>query len=152
MCGISGWFDMEGLRHPDEALLRRMNFAIEHRGPDGDGFYFGPGVALGHRRLAIIDLANGAQPMSSTDASIIVSFNGEIYNFRELQRELVSLGHTFQTSSDTEVIIRAWQQWDLGALDRLNGMFAFALFDKRRQRLLLARDRLGEKPLFYALL
>lgn len=150
MCGISGWFDLKGMREPDQELIAAMNLAIAHRGPDGDGFYFAPGLGLGHRRLAIIDLTGGQQPMLSSDRSIAISFNGEIYNFHELRQELAGLGHSFRTNSDTEVIIQSWRQWGTACLSRLRGMFAFALFDMKEQSLLLARDRLGEKPLFYA--
>jgi asparagine synthase (glutamine-hydrolysing) len=152
MCGIAGIFDCRGQGEPDRRLLRRMTEILEHRGPDGDGFYHGPGVGLGHRRLAIIDLAGGAQPIFNEDRTVCVVFGGEIYNFQELMSELSSLGHVFRTRCDTEVIVHAWEEWGEGCLDRFNGMFAFALVDERRETLFLARDRFGEKPLYYSLL
>ena len=152
MCGIAGWFDSGGDKPADRALITRMTDALAHRGPDGQGFYFGPGIGLGHRRLAIIDLATGDQPMLNRSRSIALVFNGEIYNFRDLRRELISRGHRFDSASDTEVIIHAWEEWQENCLERLTGMFAFALWDATRRTLFLARDRLGEKPLYYALL
>lgn len=149
MCGIVGLFDLRGARPVDGNLLRRMNAAIGHRGPDGDGFFEVPGVGLAQRRLAIIDLAGGKQPMFNGDGSVAVVFNGEIYNFRELRRELQALGHVFRTSSDTEAIVHGWDAWGPGCLDRLNGMFAIALWDSRKRQLFLARDRLGEKPMYW---
>ena len=129
-----------------------MTDILAHRGPDGDGFYFAPGIGLGHRRLAIIDLAGGDQPLFNEDRTVCVVFNGEIYNFPELMTELSALGHVFRTRCDTEVIVHAWEEWGEACLDRFNGMFAFALLDERRQTLFLARDRLGEKPLYYSFL
>ena len=152
MCGISGWFDTAGDRPVDRALITKMTDALAHRGPDGQGFYFGPGIGLGHRRLAIIDLTTGDQPMFNRSRSIGLVFNGEIYNFRDLRRELISRGHRFDTVSDTEVIIHAWEEWQENCVERLSGMFAFALWDATRRTLFLARDRLGEKPLYYAFL
>jgi asparagine synthase (glutamine-hydrolysing) len=150
MCGIAGWIDLEPAA---PAILAAMTSAIAHRGPDGDGAFHGQGdggveVALGHRRLAIIDPAGGVQPMLSEDGRHALVFNGEIYNFRDLQAELEGLGHRFRTRSDTEVLLAAYQAWGDGCLPRLRGMFAFALWDGVRQRLLLARDRFGKKPLF----
>ena len=150
MCGISGWFDFTGKRPPDEARARAMNDAIRHRGPDGEGFHFEPGLAFGHRRLAVIDLQTGAQPMFTEERRIAVVFNGEIYNYRELRAILQQLGHVFHTRSDTEVILRSWVQWGRKCVERLHGMFAFALWDGREETLFMARDRLGEKPLHYA--
>ncbi len=152
MCGISGWFDMDGLRQPDRRMAKAMNDAIAHRGPDGEGFYFEPGIALGHRRLAIIDLQTGEQPMFTEGNRISIVFNGEIFNYRELRRGLEQRGHSFRTKSDTEVILRAWVEWGGECVDRLHGQFAFALWDRSEQTLFLARDRLGEKPLYYAML
>jgi asparagine synthase (glutamine-hydrolysing) len=152
MCGISGWFDTKTERPPERALVRAMNDALAHRGPDGEGFHFAPGIGLGHRRLAIIDLSTGDQPMASADGTLQIVFNGEIYNFRELRGELESLGRSFRTRSDTEVILEAFRQWGEAALSRLSGQFAFALWDATAQCLTLARDRLGEKPLYYSLL
>jgi asparagine synthase (glutamine-hydrolysing) len=150
MCGITGWFDTGGRRPPDQALVRAMNDAIQHRGPDGEGFHFEPGIGLGHRRLAIIDLQTGGQPMFTEKGRIAIVFNGEIYNYRELRDHLQSLGHVFETRSDTEVILRAWVHWGRNCVGHLHGMFALALWDRREQMLFLARDRLGEKPLYYA--
>jgi asparagine synthase (glutamine-hydrolysing) len=127
-----------------------MTQALHHRGPDGGAVTVLPGLAFGHRRLAIIDLADGAQPMASADGGVLVTYNGEIYNFPELRAELEALGHRFRTRCDTEILIEGWRAWGRGLLDRLNGMFAFALWDEPRQILFLARDRLGEKPLYYA--
>jgi asparagine synthase (glutamine-hydrolysing) len=150
MCGFVGWFDLNGERGADRALVSAMNTAISHRGPDGDGFYFGPGVALGHRRLAIIDLSTGDQPKFDISGTIGVTYNGEIYNYRELRAELIERGHKFQTSSDTEVILEAWREWKQDCVGHFRGMFAFALWDSNEQTLFIARDRLGEKPLYYA--
>lgn len=150
MCGIVGFVHADAARPADAARLRRMADVISYRGPDGEGFHVDGNVALGHRRLSIIDLATGDQPMTSDDGTITISFNGEIYNFVELREELLSLGHHFRTSSDTEVIIRAYQQWGVDCQLHFNGMWAFALWDRHRRRLLLSRDRLGEKPLHYA--
>src|SRR5512142_578597 len=152
MCGISGWFDMTGLRAPDRLMVKAMTDAIAHRGPDGEGFHFEPGLALGHRRLAIIDLATGEQPMFTEGNRICLVFNGEIFNYRELRLVLEQRGHAFRTKSDTEVILRAWVEWGGDCVDYIHGQFAFALWDRSEQTLFLARDRLGEKPLYYAIL
>jgi asparagine synthase (glutamine-hydrolysing) len=152
MCGIAGLFDIKSWRPFDAALLTRMTNVIAHRGPDGSGLHLEPGVALGHRRLAIIDLAGGEQPMRSADGALTVSFNGEIYNFRELRAELQAGGAGFVTRSDTEVLLHGWRAWGEGLFRRLQGMFAFALWDAREQTLVLARDRFGKKPLHYAAL
>src|SRR5712692_668829 len=149
MCGIAGIFRCDGAA-PGPELLRAMTTAIAHRGPDGDGFFCDGPVGLGHRRLAIIDLVTGDQPMSADDGSAVLIFNGEIYNFRELRRELEARGAAFRTTSDTEVILRAYEAWGVDCLPRLRGMFTFALWDKARRRLFLARDRVGIKPLVYA--
>lgn len=152
MCGIAGIVDLEGTRTADRALLERMTDALTHRGPDESGYHIEPGAALGHRRLSIIDLASGQQPMSDEAGEVWLSYNGEIYNFRELRSELEAAGYAFRTRSDTEVLLRAWQHWGERCVERLRGMFAFAVWDRRRRTLFLARDRLGIKPLFYALL
>jgi len=152
MCGIAGIFDYIGQVEIDRTLLRRMTGILGHRGPDGDGFHFGPGIGLGHRRLAIVDLATGDQPLYNEDGTICVVYNGEIYNFQPLMSELAARGHVFHTRCDTEVIVHAWEEWGTACLDRFNGMFAFALWDAPRQVLFLARDRLGEKPLYYSFL
>jgi asparagine synthase (glutamine-hydrolysing) len=152
MCGITGLFDTRGRRDFDRALVQRMNDTQSHRGPDGEGLHLEPGVALGHRRLSIIDIATGQQPLCNEDGSVIVVFNGEIYNFQELIPELQALGHVFHTRSDTEVIVHGWEAWGEGCVERFRGMFAFALYDRNRETLFLARDRLGVKPLYYSLL
>ena len=150
MCGIAGIIHPNPDRPVDPALVERMRDALVHRGPDGAGVWSGPGIGLGHRRLAIIDLAGSPQPMASADGRCVIVFNGEIYNFRELRRELQGAGHVFRTAGDTEVILAAYAQWGTGCLDRFDGMFAFALYDSARRQVLLARDRLGVKPLYYA--
>ncbi len=150
MCGLVGIVDVRESRPIDGTLLRAMNDTLTHRGPDGDGMHLEPGVGLAHRRLSIIDLAAGEQPMFNEDGSVCVVYNGEIYNFRELADELTALGHRFRTHCDTEVIVHAWEQWGPDCVTRFNGMFAFALWDRNQRRLFLARDRLGIKPLYYA--
>lgn len=150
MCGIAGIFDVKGRRDVDQPLLRRMNTALTHRGPDGEGYHVEAGLGLAHRRLAIIDLQGGQQPIYNEDGSILVVFNGEIYNYKSLRCELESKGHRFRTESDTEIIVHAWEEWAADSVSRLWGMFAFALWDQRQETLLLARDRLGKKPLYYS--
>jgi asparagine synthase (glutamine-hydrolysing) len=152
MCGITGIFDTRGKRDIDRAVLQRMNESQHHRGPVEGGVHVEPGVGLGHRRLSIIDLSTGQQPLYNEDGSVCVVFNGEIYNYQELIPELQSLGHSFHTRSDTEVIVHAWEAWGDRCVERFRGMFAFVLWDRARETLFLARDRLGVKPLFYALL
>ena len=151
MCGIVGLFDTRGRRDFDRDLVTRMNEAQHHRGPDEGDLHVEPGVGLGHRRLSIIDLSTGQQPLWNEDRSVVVIYNGEIYNYRSLIPELTALGHTFRTRSDTEVIVHAWEEWGEDCVTRFRGMFAFALFDRNRETLFLARDRLGVKPLHYAL-
>jgi asparagine synthase (glutamine-hydrolysing) len=150
MCGIVGIFDLTGQRTIDRELLSRMNESQHHRGPDEGGLHTEPGVGFGHRRLSIIDLASGQQPLFSRDGSLVVTFNGEIYNFMEVRAELERLGYDFATHCDTEVIVYAWDAWGEACVDRFRGMFAFAVWDRGRQALFLARDRLGVKPLYYA--
>ena len=149
MCGIVGIVHGDD-REPDRQLLRRMNDLHSHRGPDGDGFHVERGVAFGHKRLSIIDLAGGAQPMYNEDGSVVTVYNGEIYNFRELREELETRGHQFSTNADTEVIVHGWEEWGPDCVRHFNGMFAFALWDRNSRTLFLARDRLGIKPLYYA--
>jgi len=151
MCGIAGLFDVAGRVEFGRDLLQAMNQTQFHRGPDEDGLFLEPGVALAHRRLSIIDLSSGQQPMFSADGNLCVVYNGEIYNFAELGRELRELGYAFRTRCDTEVILYAWQEWGTACVTRFRGMFAFALYDRARQSLFLARDRLGIKPLYYAM-
>jgi asparagine synthase (glutamine-hydrolysing) len=145
-------FDTRFRRDPDRSLAQRMNTVLSHRGPDGEGIHVEPGLALCHRRLAIIDLATGQQPLYNEDGSVVVVYNGEIYNYQSLIPELQALGHSFRTRSDTEVIVHAWEAWGERCVERFRGMFAFALWDRNRDTLFLARDRLGVKPLHYALL
>ncbi|MEO6697224.1 MAG: asparagine synthase (glutamine-hydrolyzing), partial [Gammaproteobacteria bacterium] len=152
MCGIVGLFDTRAQRETDRVLLERMNQSQFHRGPDEGGMHFEPGLGLGHRRLSIIDLSSGQQPLFNEDGSVVVVFNGEIYNFPDLMEELKNLGHTFRTHCDTEVIVHAWEQWGEACVQRFRGMFAFGLWDRNRHTLFLARDRLGVKPLYYAVL
>lgn len=150
MCGIVGIFDIQGKSEIDRELLSRMNEAQFHRGPDEGGLHTEPGLGFGHRRLSIIDLSSGQQPMHSRDGNVVLTYNGEIYNFLELRQELEALGYVFKTHCDTEVIVYAWQAWGEACVERLRGMFAFAIWDRAQQMLFLARDRLGIKPLFYA--
>ncbi len=150
MCGIAGFVDFGGHRRDAAAArIKVMTDVIAHRGPDGEGFFVDDFVALGHRRLAIIDVAAGQQPMSALDGKVQVVFNGEIYNFLDVRAELESKGHLFRTRSDTEVILGAYLEWGEACVDRLHGMFAFAIWDARHRSLLLARDRVGKKPLYY---
>jgi len=152
MCGIVGIFDTSERREVNRELLTRMNESQHHRGPDECGLHLEPGVGLGHRRLSIIDLSTGQQPLWNEDHSVVVVFNGEIYNYRQLMAELATLGHTFRTRSDTEVIVHAWEEWGESCVTRFRGMFAFAIYDRARSTMFLARDRLGVKPLHYAML
>ena len=149
MCGIAGFVNRAG-EAADRAIAERMTAALRHRGPDGDGIYCQGPVALGHRRLSIIDVSGGAQPLSNEDATVWVSYNGELYNELELRPELESRGHRYRTLSDTETLVHLYEEEGLNFVKRLNGMFALALWDEARQRLVLARDRMGQKPLFHA--
>ncbi|MDR1063789.1 MAG: amidotransferase 1, exosortase A system-associated [Azoarcus sp.] len=152
MSGIVGLFDVQGQRDFDCTLVRGMNESLRHRGPGDGRLHLEPGLALGHRRLPVIDLAAGQQPLLNEDGSVALVFDGEIYNFQALASELAALGHVFRTRSDTEVIIHAWEAWGESCVGHFRGMFAFALWDRARQTLFLARDRLGAKPLYYAAL
>lgn len=143
MCAIAG-FNFE-----DKSLIRKMCDVMAHRGPDGEGYYSGSSITLGHRRLSIIDLETGNQPVYNEDGSIVVVYNGEIYNFRELRAALETRGHRFSTASDTEVIVHAYEEFGRDCVKHFNGMFAFALYDAGRDELFLARDRCGVKPLHY---
>lgn len=150
MCGIAGVFALDG-RPAATAVVQRMTDAIAHRGPDGEGVWVEEGCGLGHRRLAIIDLSEGGrQPMATPDGRYVITYNGELYNFHELRTELQGRGRRFASRSDTEVVLAAFAEWGLDALDRFNGMFAFALYDREERRLTLARDRYGVKPLYVA--
>ena len=152
MCGITGIFDTREARPIAHPVLHRMNESQTHRGPDEGSLHLEPGVGLGHRRLSIIDVATGQQPLFNEDHSVVIVFNGEIYNYQELIPELQALGHVFRTKSDTEVIVHAWEAWGEDCVQRLRGMFAFALWDRNRQTFFMARDRLGVKPMHYAVL
>ena len=152
MCGIVGIFDTQLQRDIDQELLARMNQTQFHRGPDEGGLHTEAGLGFGHRRLSIIDLSSGQQPLFNEDGSVVVTYNGEIYNYPELMQELAKLGHTFRTHCDTEVIVHAWEQWGEACVERFRGMFAFGLWDRSKKTLFLARDRMGVKPLYYALL
>ena len=152
MCGIVGIFETRSQNTIDRDLLARMNDSQRHRGPDEEGLHMAPGLGLGHRRLAIIDLAEGQQPLFNADRSVVVVYNGEIYNFKELTEELKSAGYRFKTHSDTEVIVHAWAEWGEACVERFRGMFVFALWDSKKETLFLARDRIGIKPLYYSLL
>ena len=152
MCGIAGAFDTVARRTLPRDRVERMNDSQTHRGPDEGGSHFEPGLGLAHRRLSIIDVSTGQQPLFNEDSTVAVIFNGEIYNYQELMAELIALGHSFRTKSDTEVIVHAWESWGPHCVKRFRGMFAFALWDRRAETLFLARDRLGVKPLYFALL
>ncbi len=148
MCGIAGVLYSDSRRSVTEDLLTRMGDAIAHRGPDGAGTYRGQSVGLVHRRLAIIDLAGGQQPLGNEDDSLQIVFNGEIYNYRELRRLLEARGHLFRTNSDTEVLVHLYEDLGPAMCRELRGMFAFAIWNTKTQELFLARDRIGVKPLY----
>jgi len=151
MCGIAGVVWADPLRPVERATLERMGAALAHRGPDGEGNWIGAGVGLAHRRLNAIDLSiAGRQPMPNEDGSVLAVFNGETYNFAELRAELEAKGHRFRSRTDTEVLVHLYEEHGDAAFERLEGMFAFGLWDAQRRRLLLARDRVGKKPLKYA--
>ncbi len=153
MCGISG-FVLKGRSADSSGLLRKMANVISHRGPDDEGFLEtqsssgGYSIGLAHRRLSIIDLGAGHQPIGNEDGSVQIVFNGEIYNYQSLRNDLISRGHQFKTASDTETIVHAYEEYGDQCVERLRGMFAFAIWDARRDRLFMARDRFGKKPLF----
>ena len=146
MCGIVGLVT----KKEKENTIKLMNDRIKHRGPDGDGYFIDGDVALGHRRLSIIDLSTGDQPMFNEDGSVVTVFNGEIYNYQELKEELIALGHDFKTKSDTEVLVHGYEEWHTDLPKHLRGMFAFAIYDKNKNEVFLARDNFGIKPLYYA--
>ncbi|MCI5044844.1 MAG: asparagine synthase (glutamine-hydrolyzing), partial [Aquisalinus sp.] len=150
MCGIAGILDIKGQRQIDRDALTRMTDALAHRGPDGEGFFIEDGIGLGHRRLAIIDLAGGKQPFATHTGNTVLSFNGEIYNYADLRQSLSQRSITLRTQSDTEALAELWEMDGPEALSQLVGMFAFAAWDKEMRTLTLVRDRLGEKPLYYA--
>lgn len=151
MCGITGWVDFGRDLRAERSTLEAMTATMICRGPDAGGVWCSERAGIGHRRLSVIDIEGGAQPMRAPgDQDVALTFSGEIYNFSELRQELQAHGHVFRTRSDTEVLLHSYLQWGAGCLPRLNGMFAFAIWDGRRQELVLARDRLGIKPLYYA--
>ena len=148
MCGIAGIIGRQPLSPADLEAVRRMNEALRHRGPDGEGTFSKGPVSLAMRRLSIIDLEGGWQPLLNEDHSLVLVANGEIYNFPELRKDLVARGHRFSTAGDCETILHLYEEHGANCVHYLRGMFAFALWDSRRRRLLLARDRMGEKPLY----
>jgi asparagine synthase (glutamine-hydrolysing) len=150
MCGITGIYNFEASQGIEQQTLRKMTDVLHHRGPDGSGLYAKENVGLGHRRLSIIDLTTGDQPMFNKDKSIAIVLNGEIYNYIELREQLIKLGCRFTTTSDTEVVIQAYETWGVDCLEKFNGMWAFALWDDRKKQLFISRDRIGEKPVFYS--
>ncbi|MFQ5754280.1 MAG: asparagine synthase (glutamine-hydrolyzing), partial [bacterium] len=151
MCGICGKINSDPDKLVETNLIKRMTDTLEHRGPDAEGIYVYNQVGLGHRRLKIIDLEGGKQPMFNEDGSVVIVYNGEIYNFQELRDVLQKCAHVFKTRSDTEVLLHGFEQWETGLFNRLNGMFAFAIWDAREKTLFMARDRMGKKPLYYFL-
>jgi len=151
MCGICGVWNYKSDSPIEKTVVRRMAQVMTHRGPDDEGFYFDSDIGLGHRRLSIVDLEGGHQPMSNEDDTVWLVCNGEIYNHLKLRRELVSKGHVFKTRSDSEVIIHLYEEFGEEFMGKLNGMFAIALWDEKQKKLILARDRLGIKPLSYAI-
>ncbi len=150
MCGVCGIYNYGSGAPPDRDVVQAMTDSIAHRGPDGEGSYFDGEVGLGHRRLSIIDVTGGKQPLTNEDGSVWITFNGEIYNFKDLVADLEKRGHTFRTRTDTEVIVHGYEEWGDDVVLKLNGIFAFGLWDSRRKRLLVARDHFGVKPMYYA--
>src|SRR5580704_10510819 len=149
MCAICGIVNFDQTDLVDRSVIDRMTEALAHRGPDDDGFFVEGQVGIGFRRLSIIDLGGGRQPIFNEDRSAAIVFNGEIYNYRDLAAELAAAGHAFKTRSDTETILHAYEEYGDDCVQHLRGMFAFAIWDRKRRRLLMARDRLGIKPLYY---
>ena len=152
MCGIAGLFDLMDRRPVDAGILQRMTRALKHRGPDDEGYLTEPGIGLGHRRLSIIDLAGGHQPLFNETGTVSVIYNGEIYNYREVMSELAARGHRFRSRSDAEAVLHGWEEWGEACVERFRGMFAFAVWDGDKRALFLGRDRLGVKPLYWSVL
>ena len=148
MCGICGIFNSDGAQQVNRATLEAMNRQIVHRGPDDDGFFVEENVGLAMRRLSIIDIQTGHQPLSNEDGSVWIVFNGEIYNHQDLRKDLEAKGHRYRSRSDTETIVHLYEEYGRDCVDHLRGMFAFAIWDRNQGKLLLARDRLGIKPLY----
>ncbi len=149
MCGICGIFSSRNLANNSE-IISEMNDVLHHRGPDDSGIYIDENIALGHKRLSIIDLSKaGHQPFTSDDGNFILTFNGEIYNFRDLRTILIGLGYKFKTQTDTEVLLKSYMHWGEKAVEKLNGMFSFAIWNKKNKELFIARDRYGIKPLYF---
>ncbi len=151
MCGITGYIDMRDERNADKGILKRMADKIVHRGPDSSGYYADGSVGLGFRRLSIIDLESGDQPIANEDNSIVLICNGEIYNYRELRQSLLEKGHIFRTNSDVEVLLHLYEEDGISFLNKLNGQFAFVIYDKNKKRLFLARDHFGINPLYFTI-
>ncbi|MBU0970837.1 MAG: asparagine synthase (glutamine-hydrolyzing), partial [Proteobacteria bacterium] len=150
MCGIAGFIDFSSHALDDaRSRIKKMTSVLAHRGPDDENFYVDEFAALGHRRLSIIDLSSGRQPMADAQDRFQIIFNGEIYNYRELRESLIQKGYAFRTKSDTEVILNAYEEWGEACLSKLNGMFAFAIWEKQTRQLFVARDRVGKKPVYY---
>lgn len=149
MCGISGFVSLSGENNIDQELMKTMNRKLAHRGPDAEGYFFDQGIALAHRRLSIIDVSSGHQPMLNEEQRLIIVFNGEIYNFLELNEKLIAKGYEIKTHSDTETILHAYEEWGVDCLVHLTGMFAFVIYDKVERTVFIARDRVGEKPFFF---
>ncbi|HQR35356.1 MAG TPA: asparagine synthetase B, partial [Blastocatellia bacterium] len=150
VCGIAGIYNYKTDQPINDAVLRRMTGTLVHRGPDDEGYFVSGRIGLGHRRLSIVDVAGGHQPIFNEDGSIAIVFNGEIYNYPELRRLVEARGHQLQTCSDTETIVHLYEEFGDACVEHLRGMFAFALWDARSHKLLLARDRVGKKPLYFA--
>jgi asparagine synthase (glutamine-hydrolysing) len=150
MCGICGKINFDLEKPVDRDLVQRMTKTMTHRGPDQSGYFFEKNVGLGHRRLNIIDLSTGEQPISNEDDNLSIIYNGEIYNYQYLREDLLQRGHVFKTKSDTEVILHLYEEYGPASLQKLRGMFAFAIYDKRDKSLFIARDRVGIKPLSYS--
>ena len=152
MCGITGIYSQNNKSYEDmDRTIKRMTTCLTHRGPDDYGYYIRSNVALGHRRLSIIDLKSGHQPIFNEDKSKCIIYNGEIYNYNEIRDELIMKGHQFSTNSDTETILHAYEEWGEESINRLRGMFAFCIMDSSKDTIFIARDRFGKKPLFYAM-
>ena len=151
MCGINGFYDLRHQYSYEEraGIVHAMNEKIRYRGPDSEGMYQDAALAMGMRRLAVLDLKSGNQPVYNEDRSLVIVYNGEIYNYSDLKKQLVKRGHQFCSATDTEVVLHAYEEYGTDAFRRLDGMFAFAIYDVRKKRLVLARDCMGEKPLYY---